>query len=99
MKRASITEAKNGLSRLIDAVREGNTVWITDRGIPVACLAPPGEGASAPVGLVAELVRAGAARPPREPLSLRQFLAHGRPRPRGGASAVAALMADRSESP
>ena len=40
MKTATITEAKNGLSALIDRVRAGEQVLITDRGIPVARLEP-----------------------------------------------------------
>ena len=36
MKRASITEVKNGLSALLDQVKAGETIVITDRGIPVA---------------------------------------------------------------
>ena len=38
VKRATITEAKNQLSALIDRVRHGETVVITDRGRPVARL-------------------------------------------------------------
>lgn len=40
MKRATITEAKNGLSALIDQVKSGESVLITDRGVPVARLEP-----------------------------------------------------------
>src|SRR5262245_41520057 len=38
MKKATITEAKNQLSALIDRVRHGETIVITDRGRPVARL-------------------------------------------------------------
>ncbi len=38
MKKASITEAKNRFSALIDEVRHGDTVLILDRGRPVARL-------------------------------------------------------------
>jgi prevent-host-death family protein len=38
MKRATITEAKNGLSALIDRVKAGESILITDRGVPVARL-------------------------------------------------------------
>lgn len=41
MRRASISEVKNGLSSYVDLVREGETVVITDRGHPVAQLVPP----------------------------------------------------------
>lgn len=40
MKRATITEAKNGLSALLDQVKSGETILITDRGVPVARLGP-----------------------------------------------------------
>ena len=40
MKRASITEAKNGLSALIDGLGRGAGVLIVDRGRPVARLEP-----------------------------------------------------------
>lgn len=40
MKTASISEAKNSLSALIDRVRKGESVIITDRNRPVAQLAP-----------------------------------------------------------
>ena len=54
MKTASITEAKNQLSALIDQVRNGDTIVITDRGRPVAQLASlaadPGERNPRPLG-------------------------------------------------
>ncbi|MGC1412982.1 MAG: type II toxin-antitoxin system Phd/YefM family antitoxin [Acetobacteraceae bacterium] len=40
MKIASITEAKNSLSALIDGLRAGSPVLIVDRGRPVARLEP-----------------------------------------------------------
>jgi prevent-host-death family protein len=40
MKKASITEAKNNLSALIDRVKGGSAVLIVDRGRPVARLEP-----------------------------------------------------------
>jgi len=40
MKRASVTDAKNGLSALLDRVRHGESILIEDRGIPVAQLNP-----------------------------------------------------------
>jgi len=40
MKRASITEAKNNLSALIDGLKGGASVLIVDRGRPVARLEP-----------------------------------------------------------
>ena len=40
MKTATLTEAKNGLSALIDRVRAGESFLILDRGVPVARLEP-----------------------------------------------------------
>ena len=36
MKKASITEAKNNLSDLIDSLKGGSPVLVVDRGRPVA---------------------------------------------------------------
>jgi prevent-host-death family protein len=67
MKRATITEAKNGLSALIDRVRAGETVVVTDRGRAVARIEPV-RAARVPEDLQhlerAGLVRIGKARPP-----------------------------------
>jgi prevent-host-death family protein len=62
MKASTITEAKSGLSALIDRVRAGETVLITDRGVPVARLEPVSTSAD-PVGRVERLTRAGLMRP------------------------------------
>jgi len=61
MKTATITEAKNGLSALIDLVRGGETVVITDRGRPVAMLEPMASTAD-PAGRMLRLQRAGLVR-------------------------------------
>ena len=64
MKKASITQVKNGLSALIDRVRHGDAIVIEDRGVPVARLEPiaaPGPGGSE--GRAARLVRQGVLRP------------------------------------
>jgi len=71
MKKATITEAKNQLSSLIDRVRHGETIVITDRGRPVArlvsALTDTGEDSD---GRLARLERKGGIRladspPPR----------------------------------
>jgi len=41
MQRATITEAKVGLSKLLERVKAGETILIMDRGVPVARLEPP----------------------------------------------------------
>jgi prevent-host-death family protein len=70
MRTATITEAKNQLSALIDRVRHGEIVVITDRGRPVARLeSVVTDVAADPAGRLARLERRGllkrAASPPR----------------------------------
>jgi prevent-host-death family protein len=98
MKAASITEAKNRLSALIDIVRGGETVVITDRGIPVARLEPAAKYADDDDGRIARLERAGKLRPPRDPNASLEWLTKSpAPRPRDGASALEALLEERRE--
>ena len=82
MKRASVTDAKNRLSALLDRVRHGETIIIEDRGVPVARLVPVVGG---PPGLdadrLARLERQGIVRPPRgTPMTKRLLTAPARPR-------------------
>lgn len=48
MKKAGIREARQNLTALIDEVRKGHEVTITDRGKPVARLVPPRPAESKP---------------------------------------------------
>jgi prevent-host-death family protein len=91
---ATITEAKNGLSALIDHVRGGESVLIVDRGIPVARLESAVSAGADPQGRIARLERAGAVRPARRPPAT-EVLSTTPPSARPGASAVAALLEDR----
>lgn len=92
MKKASITEAKNNLSALIDRVKGGSQVLIVDRGRPVARLEPVNWIGSADDRL-ARLIREGVVRPAhRAPGAL---FASRPPRPKAGASGVLALLDER----
>ena len=91
---ATITEAKNRLSALIDHVRGGESVLIVDRGIPVARLESAVSADADPAGRIARLERAGAVRPARRPPAI-EVLSSRPPSPRPGASAVAALLEER----
>jgi prevent-host-death family protein len=93
MKKASISEAKNGLSALIDRVRAGETVLILDRGTPVARLEP----VAADDGRLARLVRAGLVRPAKRPGAPSSLLSKPPPGPPGGTGALAGLLAERKE--
>lgn len=94
MRTASISEAKNTLSALLDRVRGGETVLILDRGSPVAKLVPADDIPDD--ARLVRLVRAGIVRPPkrRGPIPSR-LLAQPPPGPVKGAGAVEALIEER----
>ncbi len=97
MKIASISEAKNGLSALIDGLKTGSPVLIVDRGRPVARLEPvAGSPQDEPEGRLSRLLRDGVVRsrrgdPPRG------LFASQPPRLRAGMSGVDALIRERRE--
>jgi prevent-host-death family protein len=94
MKRASITEAKNRLSALIDGLKNGSAVLIVDRGRPVARLEPATTGEDD--ARLLRLVRDGLVRPRRAPPPPALF-SEPPPRAKAGASAVRALLEERRE--
>ena len=96
MKKASITEAKNNLSALIDSVKGGSPVLIMDRGRPVARLEPVNELRPDDDGRLARLVRDGIVRPARAVMR-KALLAAKPPRSKKGVSGVRALLEDRRE--
>jgi len=92
MKKASITEARNNLSGLIDGLRNGSSVLITDRGRPVARLEPV--YADEHDENLKQLIRDGLVRPRRKPLSP-EFLRTDPPAV--AVSVVDMLIAERRE--
>ncbi len=97
MEKASITEAKNNLSALIDGLKNGSAVVITDRGRPVARLEPAREtDEGGDDGRIARLVREGLARPPRK-VGLPASLVTRPPRASGATSIVDIVIAERRE--
>ena len=97
MKKASITEAKNQLSALIDGLRGGSPVLIVDRGRPVARLEPvTGEPSADPDGRLSRLIRDGVVRPRRAAPPGALFTDQP-PRPNAGVSAVRLLLEERRE--
>lgn len=92
MKRATVTEAKNGLSALLDRVKAGETILITDRGLPVARL-EPAVTASDDEGRLARLERAGIIRRGRG--DIRRILDRPPARTVDGSSVVELLLEDR----
>jgi prevent-host-death family protein len=97
MKKVGITEAKNHLSALIDGLKNGSPVLIVDRGRPVARLEPATSATGADVdGRLSRLIREGIVRPSQNS-GLRALFTDQPPRPKGGASVVAALIKERRE--
>jgi prevent-host-death family protein len=96
MKKASITEAKNNLSALIDSVKGGSSVLIVDRGRPVARLEPATGISGDHDDRLARLVREGIVRPARG-VSSRALFTTRPPRAKKGASGVRALLDERRE--
>jgi prevent-host-death family protein len=94
MKTATITEAKNGLSALIDRVRAGESVVITDRGVPVAVLEPIAERVDWDERM-ASLERRGLARRGTGKLDLDRLM---RPLPDVGDIDVVKMLIEERES-
>jgi prevent-host-death family protein len=92
--RATITEAKNQLSALIDRVRSGESVLIMDRGIPVARLESAVNGDPGTDGKIARLERAGVVRAAGKPPAT-DLLSERPPSSRAGSSVVEAVLAER----
>lgn len=96
MKRASIGALKEHLSRFLDAVKAGEEIVVTERGRPIARLAPVG-GKEKNEERLQRLVRAGLARPPLGKLS-KDFWTQPRPKDDAGRS-LTVLIEERAESP
>ena len=96
MKKASITEAKNSLSALIDSVKGGSPVLIVDRGRPVARLEPVSGIGFDDDNRLARLVREGVVRPARG-VAPGELFATKPPRPKSGVSGVRALLDERRD--
>jgi len=96
MKTASITEAKNSLSALIDSLKGGSSVLIVDRGRPVARLQAVTGDEGQQDGRLARLVRDGLVRPRRIPPP-RSLFSSAPPQALAGASSVDALIEERRD--
>jgi prevent-host-death family protein len=99
VKTATISDAKNQLSALIDRVRHGETIVITDRGRPVARLVSALTGPTEdPDGRLARLERRGGLRrataPPPRALIMKKL-----PKVKKPSGVVDALLEERREGP
>jgi prevent-host-death family protein len=99
MATASISDTKAKLSELLDRVKAGETITITDRGVPVAQLVPLNGGSEVDWDArLASLERRGLiTRPKNEKPDLRWLL--DRPLPKSRESVLEALLEERRESP
>lgn len=102
MIQTNISSAKAKLSYFIELAKNGETVLITDRGVPVARL----ESAARPVhegmspedsGRLYRLEKAGALRVADKPMDL-SWLDEPLAVPKDGGSALQALLDEREES-
>ncbi|MCZ7589550.1 MAG: type II toxin-antitoxin system prevent-host-death family antitoxin [Gaiella sp.] len=99
MTAVSISNAKTKLSELLHRVRAGETITITDRGVPVARLVPlNGGGEVDPDARIASLERRGLVTRPRRTPDMKAFLAAHPPVELGG-SVLEELLGERRESP
>jgi prevent-host-death family protein len=94
MEISNIASAKSQFSRLIDLVKQGETVLITERNKPVATLQPLVPSSSA--GMDA-LYACGLLTPPRKPLDLAAFLAAPRASLTPEKSLARAILEEREE--
>lgn len=95
MKSTSISDAKNRLSALVKAVQGGESITITDRGVPVARLVPVRLGKGVPARVV-QLAQEGLARLPEQSPTAR-WLDMPLPRLTRGPGPVEVLLAERAE--
>jgi prevent-host-death family protein len=95
MRSASISEVKNGLSAIIDVVKAGEQVVITDRGVPVARIEPIASSDGID-GRIARLERAGVIRRGTRPPPV-DLIRTPPPALAPGASAVSMLLEERAE--
>ncbi len=97
MTTASISEAKAKLSALLERVKAGETVTITDRGLPVAQIVPlTGTTEVDWDAHMQRLARSGIVRLPKHKLDVEAFLAM--PRAQFRESVLEALLEERRES-
>ena len=96
MATASISEAKAKLSALLDRVKAGETVTITDRGVPVAQIVPLNGGSDVDWDARLErLERQGVIRRPKKKLP--PGWRGSRPLPKFEGSVLEALLEERRE--
>ena len=97
MNRANISYTRNHLSEMIARVREGESILIVDRQLPVARLEPVNATDSRSPRWQADMVRRGLVRPARNGIDPRAFQALPRSVCTANGDVLEALLADREE--
>jgi antitoxin (DNA-binding transcriptional repressor) of toxin-antitoxin stability system len=93
MKVANVSTTKNTLSSILAEVKRGETYLIVDRSVPVARIEPLHAGTEK----LASLVTDGVVAMPQQKIDVERFVHASKPALQEGASAAAALMADRDD--
>lgn len=97
MRTASVSDTKNNLSALLEQVKQGHSILITDRNRPVARLEPVAAPDEASAGRLARLERAGLIRRGRGKLDVAAFRKMPLAKASRGASVLTALLEERQE--
>ena len=97
MKKTNISQTKNTLSALLEEVKRGETIVITDRHKPIATIERYAPTFGDTTG-VEELVRAGVVTPPRRSLDVEAFFSSESPRLHDGVGAARLIVTEREES-
>ena len=95
MIRTSVSEAKQRLSHLLQAVRRGESVFITHRGrtfAKIESIDPPDQQER-----IASLVERGIILPPKSEIDVEAFLAESLPQMPPEGQLVDAVVAERQE--
>ena len=98
MNVSNISYARNHLSELINRVREGESILIVDRHVPVAQLDPPPRTGRTNPDWRGNLIRRGILCSAKTTLDTHALIAMAIPTPDKDGDILAALKADREES-
>jgi len=96
MRRASVAQLKEQLSKYLRTVKAGEEILVTERGRPIARLGPVGPSEQEDARML-ELIRAGVVRPPLRKKLPRDFWTRKRPEDPNGL-VLRALLEERAES-
>ena len=99
MKTATITNTKNYLSALLNFVRHGETIIITDRKRPIAQICPVKNNNLSLGGQLSILEKQGLLKRAENKTlkNLKEIIKTVPPKPKGNASIIDALLKERAE--